>query len=150
MTAADFTNLHLQYKSQQAEGEVPAAIEHDFDAGRMVDHYFVTPSPAFWEDEGIREQIYSRLTALHGEMGDTASAWELCRQGLKELPDSRLLRIQYIRMQCASPETDRQVCAQTIRKFLREVPEIAEEPEFKKLQEEYEIKVEGEEVWVGK
>lgn len=54
MTAADFTNLHLQYKSQQAEGEVPAAIEHDFDAGRMVDHYFVTPSPAFWEDEGIR------------------------------------------------------------------------------------------------
>ena len=54
MTAADFTNLHLQYKSEQAEGEVPAAIEHDFDAGRMVDHYFVTPSPAFWEDEGIR------------------------------------------------------------------------------------------------
>lgn len=54
MTAADFTNLHLQYKSTRAEGEVPAVIEHNFAEGRMVDHYFVTPSPAFWQDEGIR------------------------------------------------------------------------------------------------
>ena len=44
MTAADFSNLHLQYKAEQAEGEVPAVIEHDFPGGRMVDHYFVTPS----------------------------------------------------------------------------------------------------------
>ena len=43
MTASDFTNLHLQYKSAQADGEVPAVIEHDFPGGRMVDHYFVTP-----------------------------------------------------------------------------------------------------------
>ena len=47
MTASDFTNLHLQYKSAQADGEVPAVIEHDFPGGRMVDHYFVTPSPCF-------------------------------------------------------------------------------------------------------
>ena len=45
MTANDFTNLHLQYLSTQAEGELPATIEHDFHNGRMVDHYFVTPSP---------------------------------------------------------------------------------------------------------
>ena len=55
MTAADFTNLHLQYKSEQAEGGLPAAIEHDFADGRMVDHYYVTPSPAFWADEGIQK-----------------------------------------------------------------------------------------------
>lgn len=54
LTAADFTNLHLQYKSARAEGELPAAIEHDFADGRMVDHYYVTPSPAFWADEGVR------------------------------------------------------------------------------------------------
>ena len=54
MTAADFSNLPLQYKSEQKEGEVPAAIEHDFEAGRMVDHYYVTPSPAFWADEGVQ------------------------------------------------------------------------------------------------
>ena len=38
----------------QADGEVPAVIEHDFPGGRMVDHYFVTPSPAFWADEGVQ------------------------------------------------------------------------------------------------
>ena len=54
MTAADFSNLHLQYKAEQAEGEVPAVIEHDFPGGRMVDHYFVTPSPAFWADDGVQ------------------------------------------------------------------------------------------------
>ena len=54
MTAADFSNLHLQYKAEQAEGEVPAVIEHDFPGGRMVDHYFVTPSPDFWADEGVQ------------------------------------------------------------------------------------------------
>ncbi len=102
------------------------------------------------EEEGIREQIYSSLVALCGESGDAEAAWEYCRRGLEELTGSALLRIQYIRMQCASPETDRQVCAQTIQKFLREVPKIADELEFKKLQEEYEIKVEGEDVWVGK
>ena len=102
------------------------------------------------EEEGIREQIYSSLISLCGESGDMEAAWEYCQRGLEELTDSVLLRVQYIRMQCASPETDRQVCAQTIQKFLREVPKIADEPEFKKLQEEYEIKVEGEEVWVGK
>ena len=54
MTASDFTNLHLQYLSTQAEGEVPVAIEHDFHNGRMVDHYFVTPSQNFWNDEAIK------------------------------------------------------------------------------------------------
>ena len=54
MTANDFTNLHLQYLSTQAEGELPATIEHDFHNGRMVDHYFVTPSPNFWNDEAIK------------------------------------------------------------------------------------------------
>lgn len=43
MTAADFSNLHLQYKAEQAEGEVPAVIEHDFPGGRMVDHYLSPP-----------------------------------------------------------------------------------------------------------
>ncbi len=54
LTAADFTNLHLQYRAEQTEGELPAVIEHDFADGRMVDHYYVTPSPAFWADEGVR------------------------------------------------------------------------------------------------
>ena len=43
MTAADFSNLHLQYKAEQAEGEVPAVIEHDFPGGRMVDTILSPP-----------------------------------------------------------------------------------------------------------
>lgn len=54
LTADDFTNLRLQYKATRAEGELPAVIEHDFADGRMVDHYYVTPSPAFWADEGVQ------------------------------------------------------------------------------------------------
>ena len=70
MTAADFSNLHLQYKAEQAEGEVPAVIEHDFPGGRMVDHYFVTPSPAFWADEG-RKMLADNAVILPGEPGFT-------------------------------------------------------------------------------
>lgn len=53
MTAQDFTKLHLQYGSERQPGELPAAIEHDFADGRMVDHYYLTPSPAFWADEDV-------------------------------------------------------------------------------------------------
>lgn len=55
MKAEDFSGLRLQFRTTQREGELPAVIEHDFADGRMVDHYFVTPSPAFWADEGIRQ-----------------------------------------------------------------------------------------------
>lgn len=98
----------------------------------------------------IKEQIYSSLVSVYEESGKTEEAWNTCARGIEEVADSRLLRIQYIRMQCASPETDRQICAQTVKQYLSEIPEIAGEPEFQKLQEEYGIKVEGEEVWVGK
>lgn len=101
------------------------------------------------EEDGMREQLYSTLAVLFDENEQAEEAWEVCLQGIRDLPESRLLRIQYIRMQCASPGTDRQICAQTVRTYLDEIPEIADEPEFQKLKEEYGIKVEGEQVWVG-
>ena len=45
LIAVSYTHLDV-YKRQ--------VIEHDFPGGRMVDHYFVTPSPAFWADEGVQ------------------------------------------------------------------------------------------------
>lgn len=54
LTAADFLSLRMQYKNEQAEGELPAVIEHDFADGRMVDHYFVTPGPALLADEAVQ------------------------------------------------------------------------------------------------
>lgn len=55
LTAADFVSLRMQYKATRAEGEWPAVIEHDFDQGRMVDHYFVVPGPALLEEEAVRD-----------------------------------------------------------------------------------------------
>ena len=49
LTAADFLSLRMQYRAARAENEWPAAIEHDFADGRMVDHYFVVPGPAVTE-----------------------------------------------------------------------------------------------------
>ena len=46
LTAASFGTLRPQYKNQQAEGELPAAVEHLFAQGVMIDHYFLTLSPA--------------------------------------------------------------------------------------------------------
>ena len=41
------------------------------------------------------------------------------------------------------------ICAQTIREYLGRDSTLADSEEFQKLQKEYGIKVEGEEVWVG-
>ena len=53
LTAADFSRLRLRWGAEPAPGELPAAIEHRFDAGRMVDHYLVTPAPALWALPGL-------------------------------------------------------------------------------------------------
>ena len=54
LTAADFLSLRMQYKNTRASEEWPAAIEHDFPDGRMVDHYFVVPAPSLREDEAVK------------------------------------------------------------------------------------------------
>lgn len=54
LSAADFLSLRLQYKNTQTENELPAVIEHDFKDGRMSDHYFVVPGPAFFADEAVQ------------------------------------------------------------------------------------------------
>lgn len=102
------------------------------------------------ESSEQREQIYEKLVLLYEKNNDQEKAWEVCSQGIEELKDSGTLRIQFIRMQCQNSGTDRQICAQTIQKYLKEVPGIASDEEFKKLKAIYDIKVEGENVWVGR
>lgn len=55
LSAADFLSLRMQYKNTQTEEEWPAAIEHDFADGRMVDHYFVVPAPSLLEDPAVKD-----------------------------------------------------------------------------------------------
>lgn len=54
LSAADFLSLRMQYKNTRTEEEWPAAIEHDFPDGRMVDHYFVVPAPSLLEDPAVK------------------------------------------------------------------------------------------------
>ena len=53
--AADFLSVRLQYKNEQAPGELFAAIEHTFSQGTMVDHYFISPVPALLDDPAITD-----------------------------------------------------------------------------------------------
>ena len=67
-----------------------------------------------------------------------------------ELKDSKQLRILYMRMQCSDSDISREICAQTVKEYLNQIPEIKEETEFQKLAQEYGIVMEGENVWVGR
>ena len=77
-------------------------------------------------------------------------ALEICRKGVEELKDSKQLRILYMRMQCSDSDISREICAQTVKEYLNQIPEIKEETEFQKLAQEYGIVMEGENVWVGR
>ncbi|MCB6203604.1 hypothetical protein [Extibacter muris] len=102
------------------------------------------------EETGNREELFAKMTLLREAGGEMEKAWECCRKGMEELPDSSRLRLLYIRMQCRDTSVDRNVCAETIKASITEIPELTEMEEFKKLQREYDIQLEGEEVWVGR
>ena len=53
LTADCFARLRLRWGAEPAPEELPAAIEHIFDAGRMVDHYLVIPAPALWDQPDL-------------------------------------------------------------------------------------------------
>lgn len=98
LTAADFSHLHLQYKAAQSEGELPAVIEHDFADGRMVDHYYVTPSPAFWADEGV--QTLGQVAGLLFLQQPDGAPWQvlvhetaMVREVLFEMSDAEFRRM---------------------------------------------------------
>lgn len=97
-----------------------------------------------------KEELYKKLVLLRQEMGEIDEAIKICRQGIEELKSAAELRLIHIGMQCADKSVGREVCAQTIRRYIEEIPEIVEEEEFKKLTREYEIVMEGENIWVGR
>ena len=103
-----------------------------------------------WEEESKKEDIYQKLVKIQGEKGLKDQALEICRKGAEELKDSKQLRILYMRMQCSDSAISREICAQTVKEYLNQIPEIKEETEFQKLAQEYGIVMEGENVWVGR
>ncbi len=101
-------------------------------------------------DHTKQKELYRKIAVLYEECGQNAMAADTCIQGIKEIEDSEELRIIYIRLLCKDTSVDRAVCAQVIREYIQETPEIVENEEFQKLQREYEIQVEGENICVGR
>ena len=125
MTAADFTGLHLQYKTEQQPGEVPAAIEHDFDAGRMVDHYYVTPSPAFWADEGVQalyrdgkvNVLFTGRIAPNKRQEDVIAAFALYQRRFQPDHDTALPN-ESMRLIASSSASRSSACPVSIRRLV--------------------------------
>lgn len=129
-------------------GYAAAAYERVGDDEKAIEKY---KDILAQEREGsVREELYKKLTVLYEESGERNLAGEVCRQGIRELKESKKLRLMYIRMQCSDETVDRNVCAQTIQEYIQELPGLKDEEEFKKLQQEYGIVLEGDSVWVGR
>ena len=97
-----------------------------------------------------RKVVYQKMVMLYEVCGNQEQALSVCLRGVAEFPECLELKISHIRLLCQDQNVDRSVCAQTVQIYLSEDPKIQEQEEFKKLQAEYEIGVEGEQVWVGK
>lgn len=102
------------------------------------------------EEGEERKNLYQKLATLLKEMKETDKAVEVCQKGMTEYPDSMGIKNTLIWIQCSDASVDRQICADTVKRLLADCPELEETEEFQKMKQEYEIRVEGEEVWVGK
>ena len=105
------------------------------------------------EDEvepGKREELYKKMVQLYETAGRRDMASDTCIQGIKELGESKELKLTHIRLICADPAVSRDTCALKIKEYVAEDAELVENTEFKKLQKEYGIKAEGGNIWVGR
>ena len=94
--------------------------------------------------------LNAAVAADRGQTAGEVKSFGLGLGGAEELKDSKQLRILYMRMQCSDSDISREICAQTVKEYLNQIPEIKEETEFQKLAQEYGIVMEGENVWVGR
>lgn len=99
---------------------------------------------------GNREEVYKKTAQLYEAAGRRDMAIDTCIQGIGELKESQELKLMHIRFMCADPSVSREECSMKIKEYVSKDPELLEHEGFKKLQKEYEITVEGEEVWVGR
>jgi len=96
------------------------------------------------------EPVYLKIVGLYEETGDQQKALSECTEGVEKLIYSQALKIRHIKLLCQYTGEDKQVCEQIIQKYITEQPGIKEEDNFQKLQNEYGIKIEGDQVWIEK
>ncbi|MCI8667886.1 MAG: hypothetical protein HFG82_14695 [Dorea sp.] len=101
-------------------------------------------------DSMKREETYQKTAALYEASGQMDRAREICVRGIAEQEGTEELKLVHIRLMCQDASIGRDLCAQTIQEYVRQAPEILEKEEFQKLVRDYEIQMEGEQVWVGR
>ena len=102
------------------------------------------------QEDGNREMLYKKIAQLYEAAGRCDMAMDICIQGIGELKESKELKLMHIRFMCADPSVSREECSMKIKEYVRDDGQLPDQEEFKKLQKEYAIKMEGEEVWVGR
>lgn len=93
---------------------------------------------------------YENMAEIYIDSGLYEKAKEICIQGIEELGGSEKLTIAYMRLMCQDETIGRDICAQTIQEYILKTPEILESEGLKELMREYEIQIEGDQVWVGR
>lgn len=101
-------------------------------------------------DTARLEVLYLKLEDLYDELDDAEKVWEICRESVEKVPDSEQIWTRYVERHLRDQGIEKEICAETVKRAIKAVPELTKNPEFQKLITEYEIKIEGEEVWIGK
>ncbi len=99
------------------------------------------------EDEMVREEIYKKAADILIRLGESGQAQEMLRTGIGEINDSAELRTAYTAALLGDSDMERQLCIQSIQEQLRELPELEDVEEFKKLMRQYGINLEGDRTW---
>ncbi len=107
---------------------------------------------SYWRWSRRTETEKCCIKKLHNYMKQQAGAiWQwISYQGIGELKESQELKLMHIRFMCADPSVSREECSMKIKEYVRDDGQLPDQEEFKKLQKEYAIKMEGEEVRVGR
>lgn len=96
------------------------------------------------------EHIFVRLAELYGKRANYEKARDATNRGMRIFDKSTKLQIQYMKALCMDDSMERGQCAEEIKKLIDQNPDVPEQESFKKLQEEYEITMEGGIICVGK
>jgi len=99
------------------------------------------------EDGMVREEIYKKAADILIRLGESGQAQEMLRTGIGEINDSAELRTAYAAALLGDSDMERQLCIQSIQEQLRELPELGDVEEFKKLMRQYGINLEGDKTW---
>lgn len=100
------------------------------------------------KDWGEREEIYIKMEEIYETDGQIDQAINTCVQGIESCYESWTLRKLHIHLLCSDKGIDRGICAETIKTYLGQYPELQDDEEFKDLQDQYGIKIDGEKVEV--